>query len=149
MDTLAARPKMRDGDVLKIMAIDDEANDLAMLQRYAARAEHPKCHLQAFSAVDAACAAMSANLPDVVIVDDSIDGVWIADQIMQQLRNQGYTGGFAVLSGIKRPGRSQHLIRSGAFYHFDKNDLTFEAFMGLIDMAMASGRLMRFRRGGA
>lgn len=146
LEILEARPKMRADDVLKIMAIDDEPRDLAMLQRYAANADHPKCEMSVFPAVELACHAITHERPDVILIDDCMEGTLVADRTMQRLREQGFTGGIAVLSSIKQPGRSQHLIRSGAFYHFDKNDLTFAKFMELIDLAMATGRLMRFRR---
>ena len=137
---------MRADDILKIMAIDDEPRDLAMLQRYAGKADHPKCRLTTFSAVEPACLAIAMEKPDVIFVDDCLDGNLAAEKTMQRLRDHGFTGGIAVLSSIRQPGRSQHLIRSGAFYHFDKNDLTFPAFMELIDLAMATGRLLRFQR---
>lgn len=144
---LEARPKMRADDVLKIMAIDDQPRDLEQLARYAAQADHPKCRLMAYASVADACRAVGLDKPDVILIDDCMEGSLIADKTMQKLRDEGYTGGIAVLSSIKQPGRSQLLIRSGAFYHFDKNELTFQAFMELVDLAMATGRLMRFRRG--
>lgn len=147
LDILAARPKMRAEDVLKIMAIDDEPRDLAMLQRHALNADHPKCRLAAFTDVEDACRAIKDERPDVILIDDCMDGAMVADKTMQRLRDEGFSGGIAVLSSVKQPGRSQYLIRSGAFYHFDKNELNFQTFMELVDLAMATGRLMRFRRG--
>jgi CheY-like chemotaxis protein len=146
LDPLAARPKMRADDVLKIMAVDDEPRDLEKLRDFCARADHPKCRLSTFSSVESACEAVLNERPDVVLLDDCMEGTLMAEKAMARLREEGYSGSIAVLSSVKQPGRSQLLIRSGAFYHFDKNELDFVRFMELVDMAMATGRLLRFKR---
>ncbi len=140
---------MRAEDVLAIVAIDDDARDLAMMQRYCDKADHPKCKLARFTALEPAYAAITASPPHLIILDDRIDGELMAGKAISRLRGQGYGGGIAVLSGIKRPGRSQELVRGGAFYHVDKDSLTFRAFMELVDMAMATSGLLRARRAGA
>jgi CheY-like chemotaxis protein len=144
---LAARPKMRGTDVLRIAAIDDDALDLAQLQFYADKAIHPKCQLKTFATFDAAAVTITGEAPDLIILDDLLGGAPFADTAIARLRGQGYDGGIAVLSGFKRQGRNQHLVRAGAFYHIDKDTLTLASFMELIDMAMATGKLLRARRG--
>ena len=144
---LAARPAMRGSDVLRIAAIDDDARDLAQLQIYASKAIHPKCQLTTFATFDAAATAIAGEPPDLIILDDMLDGAPFADTAIARLRAQGYSGGIAVLSGFKRQGRNLDLVRSGAFYHVEKDTLTLASFMELIDMAMAAGGLLRARRG--
>ena len=145
-EVLAARPPMRDSDVLQIVAIDDSARDLAALQSHADKASHPRCVLRAFSEFEPAFAAIAKQAPHLVILDDCIDGIQSAGTAIQALRGTGFDGAIAVLSGLKRPGRSQSLVSAGAFCHLDKDDLNFASFLGLIDMAIASSGLLKARR---
>lgn len=135
-----------ENQAFRIVAIDDDPLDLWMLQQFAEEAEDPRCVIEEYEEIEAAVAAVKANPPQLVILDDRVNGVFSADAGIDALRASGYFGPVAVVSGAWRPGRRQALVQRGAIAFLDKDDLTPTAFMGLVDMAQAAGSLLRPER---
>ncbi len=140
------RPAMRRDDVLKVLAIDDEADDLRRLQVLAAEASNPRCLLFTAGGFDQRCFDALRQGPHLVLLDDQLAGGMRGEQAIATLRRVGYGGPIAILSGLRRQSRSGDLVRAGAMFYLSKDDLNLTTFMELIDMAMAQGMLMRYRR---
>lgn len=142
-------PLRAQNEVFKIFVVDDDPLDLWMMQQFADEAINPRCDLMEFNAIDAAIAAIKISTPNLVILDDHINGALSADSGIAALRANGYTGAVAVVSGFWRPGRRQSLVQRGAFAFLDKEDLTPTAFMCLIDMAIAAETYLKLPRAAA
>lgn len=139
-------PARAASEVFKIFAVDDDPLDLWMLQQFSEEAINPRCEMMEFSTIAAVLAAVKVSTPNLVILDDNIDGALSADTGIAALRANGYMGAIAVVSGFWRPGRRQSLVQRGAFAFLDKEDLTPTAFMGLVDMAIAAETYLKLPR---
>lgn len=137
---------MRKGDIFRIVAIDDESFDLARLRQLAAQAENPRCVVEGFACIDDDLIAALRPPLHLVILDDELSAGCRGEHSLRVLRDAGYAGPVAILSGLRRPHRNPDLVRAGAMYYQAKDDLDLAAFLGLVDMAMAVGDIMRARR---
>ena len=143
---LPARPAMRGGDTFRVVAIDDECFDRRRLEQLAAQVVEPRCVLHSFASLDQGLRAGLMFAPHLVILDDALEGGIAGETSIAGLREHGYDGPIAILSGLRRPHRNPDLVRAGAMIYLAKDDLNVGTFHELIDMAMALSKIMRARR---
>ena len=140
------RPPMRSSDTFRVVAIDDERLDRQRLEQLAAQAVHPRCALQAFAGLEPQLLDGLTPPPHLVILDDDLATGSSGETSIAWLRDHGYDGPIAILSGLRRQQRNPELVRAGAMIYLSKDDLNVAMFYELIDMAMAVSKILRARR---
>lgn len=131
----------------ELLVVDDNAFDRQHLASLIARAG-PATYRAVFAAtLEQAGRAVARHAPHLVLLDDLMvreNGARVtAEDSLAEIRRCGYAGPVAIVSGIKRPGRPESLVRAGVIDFVCKDGLSCERIVLLAEMAEAFGHCLR------
>ena len=129
----------------RIVIIDDDPRDLQYMASMADICSGMPIAVDCFSCVQQALSHLTETNPGLVLLDDHLSGGERAEGSLQMMRQAGYAGPVAIISGVTTPGRREGLVRAGVISFVDKDDLDSAGLKLLLEMAAARDGMFTFK----